>query len=140
MTRGKTSDRTITAAERRKKALEFRKAGMTYEQIAGELGVTTAAAYKSVMVALKAIREKQDEAAEDVLALEIERLDIMLMGIMPQARRGNQGAIDRVLRIMDRRSKYLGLDAPVKRDVTSAGKPIKTYIGVSPDDWDDEQE
>ena len=27
-----------------------------------------------------------------------------------------------------------------KQDITSAGQPIKTYIGVSPDDWDDEQE
>ena len=122
---GKGTERKITAAERRKKALEFRKAGMTYEQIAGQLGVTTGAAHKSVMTALKEIREKQNEAAEDVLAIELERLDTMLIGILPAARKGNQGAIDRVLRIMDRRAKYLGLDAPAKQDITSSGEPIK---------------
>lgn len=34
----------------------------------------------------------------------------------------------------------LGLDAPKSMDMTSGGQPIKAYVGISPDDWDEEEE
>jgi hypothetical protein len=48
----------------------------------------------------------------------------MITVLWPQVAKGNQGAVDRVLRIMERRAKLLGLDAPTKADVTSGGQPL----------------
>lgn len=99
----------ITQAERRRQALELRKAGATYEQIAAELGIRSKrAAWGIVQTALAEITR---EPAQAVLDLELSRLDAMLLGLWPTARKGNHGAVDRVLRIMDRRARYLGLDA-----------------------------
>jgi hypothetical protein len=47
--------------------------------------------------------------------------------------------VDRVLKIMDRRARLLGLDAPVRTDVTSGGNtiPISFIEPVKPADHDD---
>jgi hypothetical protein len=109
------SPRRIEAAERRARALELRKAGATYDQIATQLGFANrGGAYRAVATALKEITA---EPAEEVRALELERLDAMLLGLWPQARKGSNGAVDRVLRIMERRAKLLGLDQPTRFSV-----------------------
>jgi hypothetical protein len=61
-----------------------------------------------------------------VRRLELERLDALLAVLWPLAvaAQPDQYAIDRVLAIMARRARYLGLDAPEKKDVTSDGKPL----------------
>ena len=50
-----------------------------------------------------------------MIALELLRLDDMLFGLWPDARRGDNTAVVTVLKIMERRSKLLGLDMPVKQ-------------------------
>ncbi len=102
----------ITATERRLMALELRKGGATYRAIAKELGYGgPGAAYKAIDRALKEVLR---DPAESVRSLELERLDAMLMGIWPSAKGGDPAAIDRVLKLMERRSRLLGLDAPVR--------------------------
>lgn len=106
-----TSARRIEVAERRRKLLELRKAGMTYQRIVElhpELGYKTRSA--AAQDAKRALRDVLDEAARDVLALELSRLDGLLEPVWVQARKGNLGAVDRALRIMDRRARFLGLD------------------------------
>lgn len=49
---------------------------------------------------------------------------------------GDPRYITNLLNIQERKSKLLGLDAPVKQDITT-NISAKTYIGVSPDDWDE---
>jgi hypothetical protein len=94
----KTSPRRIEAVEKQRKALDLRKAGATYAAVKAALNATV------------------KDAADDVRNLEVERLDAMLLNLWPQVQKANQGAVDRVLRIMERRAKLLGLDAPVKTD------------------------
>ena len=111
----KNSPRRARATERRLIALELRKAGATYQKIAEHLGVplTTAAYYVT-----SAMRALVAEPARELRDLEVARLDDMLLSVWPQVRQGNLGAIDRVLRIMERRAKLLGLDAPTRVNVT----------------------
>lgn len=124
------SPRRIAAAEQRRRALELRKAGATYDQIAQQVGYTNrGSAHRAVMAALKEITA---EPAQEVRQLELERLDAMLLGLWPAARKGNQGAVDRVLRIMERRAKLLGLDSPVKADI--GGKLTYEILGVPADE------
>lgn len=112
----KTSQRRIEAVEKQKQALELRKAGATYEAIAKKLEYANASgAEHAVKAAMKATVQ---DAADDVRNLEVERLDAMLLGLWKSANSGNLGAVDRVLRIMERRAKLLGLDAPTKSQVS----------------------
>jgi hypothetical protein len=95
-----------------RKALEMRKAGATYAEIATQLGFADrSAARKSVH---SAIDDVTREPAREVITLELERLDTLLLGVWTRARNGDVQAIDRALRIMERRSAYLGIDAPKK--------------------------
>lgn len=123
------SPRRIEAAEKRARALELRKAGATYDQIARQVGFSErGAAYRAVQTALLEITQ---EPAQEVRQLELERLDAMLLGLWPAARKGKEGAVDRVLRIMERRAKLLGLDAPVKAEM--GGKLSYEIIGIDPE-------
>jgi hypothetical protein len=71
-------------------------------------------AYDAVMGALDATLR---EPAESVRKLEVERLDRLMLGVWTRAVGGESESIDRVLKIMDRRSKLLGLAAPTAMSV-----------------------
>lgn len=116
----------LEAATRYAQALELRKGGATYQQIADALGYTSPGAARTAVTAgLKMIVQ---EPAEEVLQLELGRLDAMLMtawGIMRDPTNGPQtklSAMDRLALIMDRRARYLGLDAPEKIEMAMGGK------------------
>jgi hypothetical protein len=108
----RNSDRRIEILDRDRKALELRKAGANYAQIAREIGLDTeSGAAKAVKAALDDVIR---EPAMDVLVLELSRLDVLLLGCWQKAKNGDVQAIDRALRIMERRAAYLGIDAPKK--------------------------
>lgn len=131
-----TGEKAIDATEKQRQALELRKAGATFEQIAKQLDYAThVGAMKAVKSALKKVLR---EPAEELRQMEVERLDALMLPLWKQARDGNQGAVDRILKIMERRAKLLGLDAPVKQE-HSGTIGIKGYAIVSPDDWDKAQ-
>lgn len=103
------SVKSIAKTDKHRQALELRKAGASYEVIAEKLGYShPSGAHKAVSSALqKTLREP----ADDLRNLELDRMDAMMLALWTQARQGNQGAVDRILRIMERRAKLMGLDA-----------------------------
>lgn len=120
----RTSAPTIDRRQKMQQALEYRKAGATFEQIAEKLGLSNKGnAYRLVRDALKEVTR---EPAEEVLILELERLDRMLMGMWGQAAAGDVFAVDRVLKIMDRRAKYLGLDTLSEPDPSKDARAALT--------------
>ena len=122
---------TKARRERMARALELRELGTTYESIATQTGVSTRQAYEDVQDAL---REITREPAESVLAVELRRLDAILYPRTQQARDGDQGAVDRVLRIMDRRAKYLGLDnAPRNEGAEQVATLLEQLLTQAPD-------
>jgi len=127
-----TSPRTLNTVERRLYVLALRRTGMTYEKIARAAvkkfgadnlpnGWDKLYAYKDVKREIDKIRSTLREDAGEIVELELQRLDEMLVGLWAKARRGNTAAIDRVLKIMERRAKFLGIDAPERRELTGAG-------------------
>ena len=106
----KTGVKAIRQQEIALKALELRKAGATYEMIAQQLG------YKNKGTAFGAVarlmNQSKREGAKEAFEMELRRLDDLLMSVWPAARQGEMPAIDRALRIMERRAKMLGIDAP----------------------------
>ncbi len=97
-------------AARNERALELHLAGASYQKIATALGFASkSSAHEAVQKALASSRPVT--IAGEALETELARLDAMLVGLWAAARRGNVAAVDRVLKIMERRSKYLGLDS-----------------------------
>jgi hypothetical protein len=112
----KTSPRLVRARLKEGQALELRLYGANYQGIADQLGYADAAgAYKAVIRALERV---VTEPAKEVLQLELDRLDRMLGSVLGQAVSGHLGSIDRVLRIMERRDKLLGLETAQKIEHT----------------------
>ena len=126
-----TQQDAVKANDRHIQALELRKAGVSYQRIAEALGFNSPqAAWKAVNSALK---KTVQEPADEVRKLEVERLDAAAQAIYPSVKQGQYGAIDRWLKIMERRAKLLGLDAPTKSDITSDGKPLTVIIRKASD-------
>jgi hypothetical protein len=95
-------------------AVQLRLAGATYTQISQQLGVSRSYAFYLVATALDRTKTRTEETAAQLRELDLSRLDAMLWGIWKTALAGNLLAIDRVLKILERRAKLLGLDAPTK--------------------------
>lgn len=105
---GSAEARNVLAGMRAAQALQLRKLGFTYDTIAQQCGYKDrGAAHHAVMRELKRTIQ---EPAEDLRHLEVERLDALMTAFMPRALKGDNGAVDRVLRIMERRAGLLGLD------------------------------
>lgn len=109
--------------ERHALALEMRKFGYSYEQIGEHFECSSAAARGLVQSAMeKAIREP----GQEVIDLELTRLDQLYRLSFNAALEGDTDAVTKCLSIMQRRAKYLGLDAPDKREVTGKnGGPLE---------------
>jgi len=118
----KTNKRAVIAIDRRDKAFQYRKLGYSYPRIGKTLGVSATAAYLMVSEKLNQLSTSLLENAKDVLHMELERLDGVLIPVLKKAKSGDLLAVDRVLRIMDRRARYLGLDAPKEYRVYDGDK------------------
>lgn len=133
----KTDQQRITAQERRIKVLSYRKAGATYRQIADTLAVSLAQVHDDAQRALAELAAQQQAEAAEVRTLELARLDDLqgeatrilrathplvsggkvLSGFTEEGRAigltddgPKLAAIDRLLKIAERRARLLGLD------------------------------
>lgn len=151
----RTNYATVAAKEQQRYILECRKKGMSFPAIAQSLGLSNPYVYKQFK---KALREITEETAEEVLQLELAKLDDLestlreiLTAVYPLVSGGrvvyerifdddgepildSEGnpklarlldnaprlaSIDRILKVMERRSSLLGLDKPKKTAMTS---------------------
>lgn len=110
---GRTTGPDIDA--RRVKAMDMRLAGASYRQIGAALGINHTTAMQDVSHML---REYMTEPTEEVRKAEMQRLDRLMMAHWNAAIAGDTKATQMVLNIMDRRARLLGIDAPVKVDIT----------------------
>jgi len=118
---GTASAQKVAIAERRKMALDLRKQGDSYRQIAESLreveGVSDrydhAQAIRDVAEMLRQLNEGNKETAGIVKRLELERLDALHFAHWKAAVAGDVRAGLFILRLMERRARLEGLDAPV---------------------------
>lgn len=113
----KTSKAVISSLEKEGKALEMRKAGRTYDEIRKELGISIGGAYLLLKRAIGRLEQRSIEGVTEYRRLQLERLDAMLAACWDKAQDGDYNAIDRVLKIEERRSKLLGLDYPATHPI-----------------------
>ena len=113
----KSSVRRIRTTEKTLKALELRKRGLNYTQIGKKLGCHRSTACRYVLSELENLADKCREEAVHVRDLELQRLDALYLKAWEAVEEGDLPAIDRCLRVQERRAKLLGLDAAAKVDV-----------------------
>lgn len=140
----KRTARALTAAERRRQAIELRIAGATYDQIAQTVGYASkSAAWKAVN---KGIADIPREAANELRTMELERMDRLTRAAWTKALRGDVPSIRAVLEISRDRAKLLGLHPEPQQGpahdvkVAFALAVGSTGVEVDPDDleWGDD--
>lgn len=123
--------------DRRWKAWELRVKGKSYRAIGEALGVSGKTAHQDCQIVLaRVIAEANENAAQD-RATALYRLDKALevvesaidAQVFTEAGEADHElrlkALDRLMRIEERRAKLLGLDAPTKQEVSGPeGAPI----------------
>ena len=102
--------RNEVKAERVARAFDLRKRGKTYRQIGEMLGYSHEQARQDIQSVLATLVAETKDSAQEVLALELARLDDIQVNVYLEALQGNERAIGTVLKIMERRAKLLGLD------------------------------
>lgn len=99
-------------AARRAQVAAFRLSHFTQRQIAARLGVSVG----TINEDLRAIRDEwQARRAthyDDWVGEELAKLDRLEQSLMGMALQGQHQATDRILSIMDRRARLIGLDRP----------------------------
>ncbi len=119
-------------------ACNLRRQGHDYPHIAKTLGCSTNYAKKLVKIAL---REVTADSVEELIKQESERLDaVFLPAFLEATRTDGKGdpvfskeATDSVIKIMERRARFFGLDKPSKTELSGelgvfGSKPIQIYI------------
>ena len=105
--------------ERKAIAVNMRKEGHGYREIGERLGVNVKTAYGYVQSALMELKEQTEMDVETIRDLELERLDALLNKAWGGVKTGDVSSIMTALKILERRAKMLGLDAPDKQELTS---------------------
>ena len=125
--RRKTSDDMISAALRQTDALGLRQSGKTFAEIAAQLGYSDPSGARNAVLA--ALRDNVTEPNAEMRTLELARLDALHEALWVKALGGDLGAIDRILKLMERRAKILGLDAPPQRADEDIDELIRRELG-----------
>jgi DNA-binding CsgD family transcriptional regulator len=113
--------------ERAARALDLRITGATYRQIAKALNTNEKTAYYDVQDELGRLDAVTRHKAERLRDLELRRLDRCTAALDPRLADGDPRAVMASVRVMERRAKLLGLDAPLQ--VTGAdGAPVSVTI------------
>lgn len=129
----RTNARALTARRREMESLELRMSGLPYSQIAKKVGYRSrVSAYNAV---IRVLDRREQEPAEKVRHLELQRLERLLMAYWPRAideAKPDVQAAKMCLDILTRRARMLGLDAPVKVDITDLVREVALAAGLDP--------
>jgi hypothetical protein len=116
----KYSPRRIQASEKQRRALELRMAGRSWSDIAKAVGYSN---HTGAIAAVKVALDKSlQEPAQHYRALTLERLTRILQVHWPSMLNHDMPATDRIIRVIADIRALLGLDAPIKEDITLTGR------------------
>lgn len=110
----KKNDPAPTCGDRDHAILNMRLHGLTFQEISRQLpeaGFAKVSVSRIGAIVAKHLKSCRDEPARELRQLELLRLDQLQAAHYKAAMGGDAAAISRVLSIMDRRAKLLGLDA-----------------------------
>lgn len=106
---GQHKNRALAAA-RRVRAVELKTAGLTYEQIATELGYANRGTVYHVVS--QALPTQTVEAVAQLRNMEVARLDMLQFAVWRRAMAGDVSAASVAIRVIMERCRLLGLEGP----------------------------
>jgi len=151
MQRGRTAAQIAAVRERHRQVLELNLRGLTFQQIAVQLGYKNESSARTAWAsALRLISEVEREQIRKVHGERLQRMRAKVWGEMAGREApdpANPGKkiivynypipdlIDRALKIEIREAKLFGLDAPTRNEVSGPeGQPISLLAGVDAKD------
>lgn len=129
--RQQTGAVTLAATINKRRAVELRIGGANLLEIARAVGVSKTSAHRYLKEALAELKALTAEAAEEVRDLDLERMDGIWRELWPK--RADPRVADTLIRLLERRAKLLGLDAP---EQIRLGGVHGAPVGVAADNWD----
>lgn len=129
--RGGIAARKEDAIDRTRLALDLRRSGASYRQIADALDISVATAHKRVRAGLRMVIQ---EPAEALLKIELDRLDAMLAGLWGGVTAGDPKAVLAAVKVETLRAKLLGLEQPQKVSIEHIVKQAAEQYELSEDE------
>lgn len=128
--------RNVELFERQGRAVRMANAGASFEQIAQALGYSDKGdAHRDVMAALAEARKicaVEIESYRDLRLAELNALRVRVRAMIEQKDVDPKvlfAGVDKIVKIQEREAKFLGLDAPVRSELTGVGgRPIEIDI------------
>lgn len=97
-------------------------AGLNYRQIAEGLQVSLGTVASDVKAIFKRWKDETIHDADNCRTLDLARIDIAINAIIKDVEAGQLGAIDRLVRLLERRARMIGYDSPEKIDLNDSTK------------------
>lgn len=127
----KTTTRDVNAAQRAVMALKLRAEKLSYDQIAQQCGYADrATAHKAVQRELQrvVVANVEELRQEETATLDVMQAECMRL-FLDKENKGRLFAADRILAIMERRAKLLGLDLKPEQAIAAAQVVIREVPG-----------
>lgn len=126
------------AADKRKKAVALRLAGMDWQSIADQTGYASpGAACTAVTEALKVNLAEQNEVVEELRAVELARYDRLQAAFWPKAIGDKDPkAAEVVLKCIAGRNKLNGTEMPIRTEHTGPGGAPIAFTTTSLDEFE----
>src|SRR3972149_1657318 len=96
-------------------------AGNTYVTIGKALDISPATVCSDFKAILAQWRENYAYTIDEWIAVQLRRLDVLINSIWDKSKEGDLAAMDRVMRLMERQRRLLGLDAPIRQEISGNG-------------------
>jgi hypothetical protein len=125
---GPHRNRALAAAPR-VRAIELRTAGLTYQEIADQLGYRNRGAVYNIIAA--ALKARTADAVDDLQHLEGARLDALQQALWAKAMEGDLPAVAAIVRIIQARCRLYGLTGKTTPMPPSATAPT---VVLSPEE------
>ncbi|WP_181871037.1 hypothetical protein [Sphaerisporangium album] len=122
---------TAETIEKERRALELRRAGVTFDVIAEKVGYADRSVAKKAID--RALRRTLQPAADGLRELQGDRYDRLLTAFWPKALGGDYHAADRVLKTMAAINELFGLrhsDGIAERQTRMAEEQAAQVLGV----------
>ena len=110
----------ILREDKATRIFKMRCKGWAVSDIACEMGLQPSQVSSILTNALKEYKAYTAAEADNCRQYELARLDAMLLSLQPAIDSGDVSAINAGVKLIERRCKLLGLDAPAKIDVTES--------------------
>lgn len=137
----KEHKRQMRLADRRALIWDLFKAGHSYRQISAELlaehdirlhFTDVGKEVRAIVATAKA--HFAPEEIETHRRVQLDRIQQVVKDLWTRIAAGDGSSIDRLIRLMEREARLLGLDAPAKVDITGRLRALAEAEGVAPEE------